>query len=147
MKKSKCVTVSIACICVFLAFSCVGCKKSEKSETSGPTMVELMEKELTDEYDFAIVNDEGTVLLENEDVSKLFVMYKKGQHRYLELRFTEEGTEKFKKAIKENKRNKLSIMLDGEVFVTPVIANEDTPEYAKITGTYDEIMTYFNKMT
>lgn len=143
MKKLLCI------IMVILSFFCfAGCKDdSQETEPKGPTMVELMEKNLTEEYDFAIVNDEGTVYLENEDVSKLFIMYKKGQDRYLEIRFTEDGAKKFKKAIKENKKNQLSITLDGKIYVTPVLANEETPEYAKITGTYEEIMVYFNKMS
>lgn len=142
MKKFLCII-----ICILTAFCFVGCKQAEEPVSNEPPLFELMERTLTDEYKFAIVDDKGTVWLENADVKSVLIMYKKGQNRYLELRFTEDGTEKFKKAVKKNKKGTLSITLDGEVLASPVLANEETPEYAKLTGIYDDVVGWFNKLT
>lgn len=142
MKKLLCII-----ICILTAFCFVGCKKADEADSAEPPIFELMARGLTDEYDFAIVDEEGTVWLENADVSAVLVMFKKGQNRYLELRFTEDGTEKFKKAIKKNKKGTLSITLDGEVLASPVLANEENPDYAKLTGIYEDVVGWFNKLT
>lgn len=144
MKKILCII-----FCLLMAFSFVGCKKGveELSSTIEPIKVELMSRSLTDEYKFAIVDDEGTVWLENADVSSVLIMYKKGQNRYLELRFTKEGTSKFKKAVRKNKKGTLSITLDGEVLASPVTANEETPEYARVDSVYEDVIGWFNTLT
>lgn len=140
MKKVLCIV-----ICMLTAFCFVGCK--EEAQESAPILIELMSKTPTDEYDFAIVDDKGTVWIENSDVSSVHIMYKKGQNRYLELRFTEEGTKKFKKAVKMNKKGILSIMVDGEILVSPVTVNEENSEYAIADSVYEDVIGWFNKLT
>lgn len=142
MKKLLCII-----ICILTAFCFVGCKDADEAISDEPPLIELMARSLSSEYEFAIVDEEDAVWLENADVSSVLVMYKKGQNRYLELRFTEEGTKKFKKAVKKNKNGTLSITLDGEVLVSGVLANEETPEYAKLTGVYEDVIGWFNKLT
>lgn len=142
MKKILCII-----ICILTAFCFVGCKDADEALSDEPPLIELMARTLSSEYEFAIVDEDGTVWLENDDVTSVLVMYKKGQNRYLELRFNEEGAEKFKKAIKKNKKGTLSITLDGEVLASPVLANEENAEYAKLTGIYEDVVGWFNKLT
>lgn len=142
MKKLLCI---IMCILAVLCF--VGCKDKDEAVTVEPPLVELMARTLSDEHEFAIVDDKGTVWLENDDVTAVLVMYKKGQNRYLELRFTEEGAKTFKKAIKKAKSGTLSITLDGEVLVPTVTANQETPEYARADSVYEDVIGWFNKLT
>lgn len=144
MKKLLCII-----ICLLTAFCFVGCKKNVAEEpiSDEPPLVELMARTLTDEYDFAIVDDDGTVWLENSDVSSVLIMYKKGQNRYLELRFTQDGVEKFKNAVKKNKNGTLSITLDGEILASPVLANEENPEYARLNSAYENVIGWFNTLT
>lgn len=145
MKKFLCII-----FCLLMAFSFVGCKKNAEELSSAavePIKVELMSRSLTSEYKFAIVDEEGTVWLENADVSSVLIMYKKGENRYLELRFTKEGTRKFKKAVRKNKNGTLSITLDGEVLASPVTANTENPEYARVDNVYEEVVGWFNSLT
>lgn len=108
--------------------------------------MELMGKTITDEYEFAIIGNEDTEPITAKDVQGVYIIYKKGQNRYLEIRFTEDGVDKFEDAIDDNE-NGLSITLDGEVLVSGLIANEEEPERAKLVGDYETIMKYFNKIT
>ncbi len=137
MKKLLCIV-----LCLLTAVCFVGCK--DKTDENEPPLMELMSRSLSDEHEFAIVDEENTVVLKNADVKSVLVMYKKGQNRYLELRFTNEGGKKFKKAAK---KGNLSITLDGKSITSNISANEEISEYAKITGTYEEIIGYFNEMT
>ncbi len=142
MKKLLCII-----ICILTAFCFVGCKDAGDTLSDEPPLVELMARTLSDEYNFTIVDDTGTVWLENADVKSVLVMYKKGQNRYLELRFTEEGAKKFKKAVKANKKGTLSIALDGEVLASPVTANQENPEYARVDSVYEDVIGWFNELT
>ena len=137
MKKLICIV-----LCLLTAICFVGCK--EETQENQLTLMELMSRSLSAEHEFAIVDEENTVVIKNEDVESVLIMYKRMQNRYLELRFTEEGAKKFKKAAK---KSDLSITLDGKVLTSNVIANEENKEYAKIDGTYEEIIGYFNEMT
>ena len=129
-------------ICALMAFCFVGCVEEVKED---PPM-ELMGKTITDEYEFAIIGNEDTEPITAKDVQGVYIIYKKGQNRYLEIRFTEDGVDKFEDAIDDNE-NGLSITLDGEVLVSGLIANEEEPERAKLIGDYETIMKYFNKIT
>lgn len=142
MKKLLCIIM-----CILTAFCFVGCKDKDEGLSDEPPLIELMARTLTDEFDFAIVDDKGTVWLENDDVAQVLVMYKKGQNRYLELRFTEEGAKTFKKAVKKTKDGALSITVDGEVLVPAVTANQETPEYARADSIYEDVIGWFNKLT
>lgn len=142
MKKILCII-----ICILTAFCFVGCKDADEALSDEPPLIELMARTLSSEYEFAIVDDEGTVWLENDDVTSVLVMYQKGQNRYLELRFTEDGAKAFKKAIKKAPNGTLSITLDGEVLVSTVTANQETPEYARADSVYEDVIGWFNKLT
>lgn len=137
MKKLLCIA-----LCLLTAVCFVGCK--DKTEENEPPLMELMSRSLSAEHEFAIVDEDNNVVLKNADVKSVLIMYKKGQNRYLELRFTDEGAKNFKKA---SKKSDLSITLDGKVLTSNVFANEENNEYAKITGIYEEIIGYFNEMT
>ncbi len=137
MKKLLCIAM-----CLLVALCFVGCK--DKAEENEPPLMELMSRSLSAEHEFAIVDEDNNVVLKNADVKSVLIMYKKGQNRYLELRFTDEGGKKFKKAAR---KGNLSITLDGENITSNITANEENNEYAKITGIYEEIIGYFNEIT
>ena len=107
--------------------------------------IELMHRTLDENYKFALEGDDGTVLLTGKDVEEVYLMFRNGENRYLEIRFTEDGKEKFEDAIDDY--DKLTITLDGEVLVKDVVANEYDSQLAKIEGEYSVIMGYFNEMT
>lgn len=130
-------------ICALMAFCFVGC--GEEPVEENPPM-ELMGKTITDEYEFAMIGNEDTDPITAKDVQGVYIIYKKGQNRYLEIRFTEDGVDKFEDAIDDNE-NGLSITLDGEVLVSNIKAHENDSTKAKITGDYETIIGYFNKMT
>ncbi len=140
MKKWLCII-----ICLITAFCFAGCK--EEVDPNEPPLVELIAKSITDKHEITIVDDEGTVWLKNEDISSVCIMFKNGQNRYLELRFTEDGEEKFEDAIDESKDGIVSIKLDGEVLVKKVTANEKTPEYARADSKYEDVIGWFNELT
>ncbi len=131
-------------MCILLAFCFIGCKEAQEVQEEPP--MDLMQKKLSGDYEFAMIGEDGTELLQGDDVTSVHIIYKKGENRYLEIRFTKDGAKKFEDAIEDNDEG-LSITLDGEVFVSGVMANEDTPERAKLTGDYKTIMGWFNKIT
>lgn len=142
MKKLLCII-----ICILTAICFVGCKDKGEALSDEPPLIELMAKSLSEENEFALVDDEGTVWLENEDVTSVLIMYKKGQNRYLELRFTKEGAKSFKQAVRKNKNGTLSITLNGEVLASPITANQENPEYARADSIYEDVIGWFNELT
>lgn len=139
MKKLLCVI-----LCLLIPFCFAACKDSGKNE---PVPIELISRALNAEHEFAIVDDSGEEWITNEDVEKVFVIYKEGEDRYLELHFTKSGVKKFKKAVKKNKDGILSITLDGESIASPIVANEKNSEYAKFSDKYEVVIDCFNKIT
>lgn len=143
MKRVLCVF-----LCLLTAFCFVGCKKqTEQLSEKEPPTIELMSRAVTDDYKVAMVDGEGTVWLENADIKSVLIMFKNGENRYLELRFTEDGEKKFKNAVRKNKKGNLSITIDGEALVPTVTANEKTPEYARADSHYDDVVHWFNELT
>ncbi len=109
-------------------------------------ILELTEKTIPEDYDFAVVDAEGNVVLTNADVHKVLVVFEKSKDRYLELRLTDEGAAKFKKAA--NKKNAmLSITLAGETIASPVIADDVEENSAIVLGEYEDVMDWFNAIT
>ena len=131
------VGVAVIVAAIFLIFG------GDDEPTTLP--LELMNRTLDEEYDFALVGEGNTALLTGADVDCVCVMYKNGENRYLEIRFTEEGAEKFEDAIDDY--DELEITLDGEILTGGVIANPDEPTKAKLIEDYDTIMQWFNKLT
>lgn len=141
MKKLLCII-----ICIILTALCfVGCK--EKADDNEPPLMELMSRSLSDENEFALIDSNGKVWLKNDDVVSVLIMYKKGENRYLELRFTKDGTKRFKQAVKKNKKATLSITLNGEELIPLVTANQETPKYARVDSTYEDVVGWFNELT
>lgn len=147
MKKLLCVIFSI------LMVACTaGCNEaSERLSGEGFlgefVILELTEKKLDDDIEFSIVDENGKDWLENADVDTVFVSYEKNKDRYLELRLTDDGIKKFKKAQRANKEGVLSIAIDGEKIASPVIKDDIDDNSVIVKGEYKEIMNYFNALT
>lgn len=142
MKKTLCLV-----LCFLMTVLCfAGCKsQSESLSETEIITIELASNKITKARTVAIVDEEDNILLENEDIDTAAVMYHTGENRYLELRFKKSGTKKFKEAINAGKV--LSIAVDGEFLASPVKANEDVPEFAKLTGVYEDVANWYNSIT
>ncbi len=106
--------------------------------------MELMYRTLDEKQKFALMGDDE-VMLTGKDVAGVSIMYPKGGNRYLEIRFTEEGKEKFEDAIDDY--DELTITINDKVLTGGVVANEHWPEKAKIIGEYSKIINIFNELT
>lgn len=133
----------VAAVCFFIFLG--------GEELSKEPPIQLMQKTLKDNYEFTIVGEDNQKLLGAEDVEGIYIMIRKDEktgeysNRYLEIRFTEAGSEKFEEAIDDNE-NGLTVMIDGEMLIENVMANEHEPNKAKIDDKYDVLMSYFNRL-
>lgn len=140
MKRFLCIL-----ICLLLSMTFVAC--GEKDTASDEfRILELAEKQLLSDIDFKVVDNEGTVWLENQDIENVLVTYQKDKNRYLELRLTKDGIKNFKEALK-NKDTVLSITVDGEVLTSPVILDDIEENSAIVLGEYEDVMKWFNAIT
>lgn len=130
------VGVAVIVAAIFLIFG------GEEEPMEKP--MELMYRTLDEKQKFALMGDDE-IMLTGKDVAGVSIMYPKGGNRYLEIRFTENGKEKFEDAIDDY--DELTITINGKVLTGGVVANEHWPEKAKITGEYKVLIGYFNEMT
>lgn len=142
MKKLLCIIVLMLTV-----LSLVGCNEAGEGLSGEFLILELTEKELDDDIAFSIIDESGKVWLENADVDTVFVSYEKSKDRYLELRLTDDGIKKFKKAQKANKEGDLSIAIDGEKIASPVIKDDIDDNSVIIKGEYVDVMHWFNSIT
>ena len=142
MKKLLCII-----ICILAVTGLAGCKDVIDEGSGEYYILELTENKISDEKEFAITDEKGTVWLENTDVDKVLVVFEKSKNRYLELRLTDDGAKKFKKALKKNKDSVLSITLGGEVLASPVVADDAEENSIIVTGEYEYVISWFNSLT
>lgn len=133
-------------VCISLVFCFVGCKEIGDEGSGEFRILELTEKKIPDERQFAVVDAEGNTVLDNGDVEKVLVVFEKSKDRYLELRLTEDGAKKFKEASK-SKNSVLSITLDGVILASPVVSDDAEENSAIVLGEYESVMDWFNKIT
>lgn len=141
MKKLLCII-----ICILTAFSCIGCRAIGDEGSGEFRILELAENKIPDKKQFAVVDANGNTVLTNADVEKVLVVFEKAKDRYLELRLTEDGATKFKKALKP-KDAELKITINGEDLAYPVIADDVEKNSAIVLGEYEDVMDWFNKIT
>ncbi len=140
MKKIICLI-----LCIGLAFCFAGCGRT--SDDSGEyRILELTENKIPDEREFAVVDKSGNEVLNNSDVEKVLVVFEKSKDRYLELRLTDDGAKKLKKALRR-KDAELSIALSGEKIASPVIKDDVEENSAIVLGEYEDVMDWFNAIT
>lgn len=141
MKKLLCVLMALLIPICFIACRDIG------DEGSGEfRILELTENKIPDERNFTVIDQKGNVVLKNADVEKVLVVFEKSKDRYLELRLTEDGAKKFKKAIKK-KDAVLSIALDGNAIASPVLRDDAEENSAIVLGNYEDVMDWFNAIT
>lgn len=143
MKKLLCIII----ICILAVTGLASCKDVIDEGSGEYYILELTENKISDEKEFAITDEKGTVWLENTDVDKVLVVFEKSKNRYLELRLTDDGAKKFKKALKKNKDSVLSITLGGEVLASPVVADDAEENSVIVTGEYEDVISWFNILT
>lgn len=89
----------------------------------------------------------GNVLLDSTDI--LFISAKRSDYNgyYIELEFTEDGTIAFANATRNNKGKTISIVLNGEVLLSPTVYDEITDGKVIIANhnSYEELISFFNK--
>ena len=81
-------------------FSLSACGRLGENLSDEYRILELTENPIPAEREFAVVDKDGNVILSNSDVQKVLVVFEKSKDRYLELRLTDEGAKKIKKALK-----------------------------------------------
>lgn len=141
MKKLICL---ILCVGVVLSFT--SCGRLGENLSDEYRILELTENKIPDERDFAVVDKSGNEILINADVEKVLVVFEKSKDRYLELRLTDSGAKKLKKALRA-KDAELSITLSGEKIASPVVADDVEKNSAIVLGEYEDVMDWFNAIT
>lgn len=137
-------TISLI-LCIGLIFCFAACGRID-NDSGEYRILELTENKIPDEREFAVVDKSGDIILNNADVEKVLVVFEKSKDRYLELRLTDEGAKKLKKALKP-KDAELSITLSGEKIASPVIADDVEENSAIVLGEYEDVMDWFNAIT
>lgn len=141
-KKLLCVILAIIVGIAAITTTVVLIFSGEEEPMEKP--MELMYRTLDEKQKFALMGDDE-IMLTGKDVAGVSIMYPKGGNRYLEIRFTESGKEKFEDAIDDY--DELTITINGKVLTGGVVANEHWPEKAKIIGEYSKIINIFNELT
>ena len=114
MKKLLCFLMSF--VFIFSLAAC-GDKGSKEDE---PLILDLAQKKMLEDIEFKVIDEDGTVWLENKDVQMVLVTYEESKSRYLDLRLTADGATSFKNAVKKG-TGELSITVNGEKLTGPVI--------------------------
>lgn len=140
MKKIICLI-----LCIGIVFCFTGCGRA-KDDSGEYRILELTENKIPDEREFAVIDKDGNTVLNNADVEKVLVVFEKSKDRYLELRLTDDGAKKLKKALKP-KDAELSITLSGEKIASPVIKDDVEENSAIVLGEYEDVMDWFNAIT
>ena len=139
MKKLICIIM-----CMVFSFGLLGC--GEKNDTEKYNILVLAEKDIEEGKTFEIVDKEGNVIVENEDVEKVLVSFEKSRNRYLEILLTKSGKRSVKKALKK-KDCVLTIVLDKENLVSPVLLDDIEEKSVIALGEYEDVMDWFNAIT
>ena len=141
MKKLVCIL-----LCIGLVFCFTGCREIGDEGSGEFRILELTENKIPEDRDFAVVNKNGNTVLTNQDVEKVLVVFEKSKDRNLELRLTDDGAKKLKKALKQ-KDAELAISLNGEKIAFPVVADDAEKNSAIVLGEYEDVMDWFNAIT
>lgn len=93
-------------------------------------------------------DEDGNVLLDSSDILTVSAKWSEFYDYYLELEFTQEGSENFASATRENIGKKLSVVSGEQVLSSPVVNEEITGGKAIISSNidYDELLSLFNKI-
>lgn len=149
MKKLLC-----GVLCVLMAICFFGCKSKTEELSDQYNILELTEEEknVNESLEFKIVDEDGTVWIEREHVTRVLVSFEKSRNRYLELKLNEDGIKKLKKALKGNRT--LTIMVNDEpllsydgVEATNVQLDDLEERSAIVLGEYKDVISWFNILT
>ena len=139
MKKLICILM-----CLLLAFGLVAC--GEKNDSEKYNILVLAEKNIEQGREFKVIDQDGNTIVDNEDVEKVLVSFEESRDRYLEIMLTKNGKRNVKKASKK-KNCVLTITLDGENLVSPVLLDEIEEKSVIALGEYEDVMSWFNAIT
>ena len=134
-----------------ICLSLSACRNAGKADSSDDALkenkkFELSQNKIYDGIDFKITDEEGTVWLEAEHIEKAIVSYEESGTRYLELRFTEDGLKKFKRAFRK-KKGDLNIVVNDKIFIGPIMKSELEENCALIIGEQEEVVRWYNIIT
>ena len=143
--------IIILCISAFVCLSIIAGTvvyftviRDDTQDDGQYNILELTEGKIPESHKFAIVDEDGNTILTNADVNSVLVSFEKSKDRYLEIRLTEAGAQKFKDALEDGT---LSIMLNGKKLTSPVIADDVEENSAIVLGEYEKVMEWFNEIT
>lgn len=94
-------------------------------------------------------DDTGNVLIDNNDIAKVYVKYSEDNNYYIEFEFTENGRQKFKTATEENIDKAITISANGIILSSPTINSVIDSNRVFVTNnqSYDEVISFFDKIT
>lgn len=133
MKKLFCVFM-----CFMLTACLVACAKPVIDEKR-----ELASREIPENMDLMIIDDEGTIWVEKEQITGVYVCYEESRGRFLEIRVDSKGEKALKKAFRKKNRE-ISFVVDGEMMAYPLALHEHYPNCVIYKADYQEIMRCFN---
>lgn len=153
-------------ISLIFCFSLVGCgfnsteNKSNENNTS-----DLQSKEQVSElpdgstiYKEATISEnnvvefkdnDGNVLIDNNDILKVYLKNSEDNGYYIEFEFTEDGRKKFKIATEENIGKAITISANGMILSSPTVnyVIDSSKVFVANSQSYDELMTLFENIT
>lgn len=94
-------------------------------------------------------DENGTLLIDNNDIVKVYMKFSEWNKHYLELELTENGQLEFKAATEENIGKAITISADDEILSAPTV--QDVIESGNIVissnQSREELTELFNKLT
>lgn len=93
-------------------------------------------------------DEDGNVLLDSSDILTVSAKWSELCDYYLELEFTQEGSESFASATRENIGKNINVVLGEQVLSSSMVNAEITGGKAIISSniSYDELISLFNKI-
>lgn len=129
--------------CVIMCFVLATCLAACAKATVIDEKRELASREIPEELDLMIIDNEGTIWVEKEQITGVYVCYEESRGRFLEIRVDSKGEKELKKAFRKKSRE-LNFVVDGEIMAYPLTLHEHYPNCVIYKDDYQEIMRCFN---
>ncbi len=152
MKHVISITVALLLL-VSIVCACSGCTNpGDEQRVSQPSPLQntiLGENPLDKTVAFTIRDENGAILLNNDDVSTVAAKHNSINGYFLEITFNSAGSAKFATVTRENINKALHLYADDVLLSSPIIMDELSNGVAVIGGKYDEesLMALFDTLT
>ena len=94
-------------------------------------------------------DEDGNVLLNSSDIEMVYVKFSEDNNYFIEFAFTKTGAKKFETATRENVGKTISICVDNEVIIAPLIPAviSDDSVILSSASSYEELSALFEQLT